>query len=103
MQITFKTKRGAVVLSLQKLRLFRRVAVLEERVDKLERILMQPVETEGRTVESHERNGGRLPEADFSASDAFVEWTEGEEVAKRMREERLRGAEERAERGGDGV
>lgn len=103
MQVKIKTKRGTVELSLQKLRLFRRVAVLEERVAKLERILMQPAETECRPVESHERNGGRLPEADFSASDVFTEWTEGEEVAKRMREERLRGAEERAERGGDGV
>ena len=100
MQINIKTKRGTVSLSLQKLRLFRRVSLLEERVGELERHLMKPV-TAGVPTKAEVRDGGRLPEEDFSSSDVFTEWTEGAEVAEQRRQERVRDAEERAKRGGE--
>ena len=102
MQINIKTKRGTVSLSLQKLRLFRRVSLLEERVGELERHLMEP-KTMGIPPEAKGLDGGRLPEEDFSSSDVFTEWTEGAEVAEQRRQERVRDAEERAKRGGESV
>lgn len=102
MQITIKTKRGTVALSFRKLRLFRRVSLLEERVGELERHLMKPT-TMGIPPEAKVMDGGRLPEEDFSSSDVFTEWTEGAEVAEQRRQERVRGAEERAKRGGEGA
>lgn len=102
MQITIKTKRGTVALSFRKLRLFRRVSLLETRVGELERLTEKLVAVDVPTREA-ERDGGRLPEEDFSSSDVFTEWTEGAEVAEQRRQERVRDAEERAKRGGEGA
>ena len=102
MQITIKTKRGTVALSFRKLRLFRRVSLLETRVGELERLTEKLVAVDVPTREA-ERDVGRLPEEDFSSSDVFTEWTEGAEVAEQRRQERVRDAEERAKRGGEGA
>ena len=98
MQITIKTKRGTVALSFQKLRLFRRISLLEERVGELERLTKKLV-AEGVPARGAAEDGGRLPEEDFSSSDVFTEWTEGAEVAEQRRQERMRDAEERVKKG----
>ena len=113
MQVNIKTKRGTVVLSFNKLRVFRRLNLLEDRMTAVEeKIKKLGAVAEGcpyknRAKESVERPTPKR-DADnaepYTALDLYTEWTEGEDVAKQRREEREREAHRRAqERGGSGV
>lgn len=102
MQITIKTKKGAVELSFRRLRLFRRVAALEARVEGLERLaqgLARP-EKEASGGTSEPKDGGRIP-VGMMATYVYTAWTEGEEAAEKLVAEHKRDAESRAVKGGD--
>lgn len=113
MQINIKTKRGIVVLSFRKLRVFRRLNLLEDRMtaaeDKIKRLaaVAEGCPYKHRAEEPVERPTPKREDnstEQYTALDLYAEWTEGEDVAKQRREEREREARQRAqERGGSGA
>lgn len=91
-----------VELALGKLRLFRRVRVLEakqEATEKTVAALIRRVEALEEAVEKDRAEGpaggSEEPSQDYNTEETFVCWTEGETDANKMREERLRAARER--------
>ena len=91
-----------VELALGKLRLFRRVRVLEakqEATEKTVAALIRRVEALAEVVEKDRAEwpagGAEEPSQEYNTEETFVCWTEGETDANKMRDERLRAARER--------
>lgn len=113
MQINIKTKRGTVELSLSKLRLFRRVRVLENRGEATEHMVaalfrrMSAAEAEIKRlaaiaeacpyknraeepVERREPERGIGNTDQYTSEELYLAWTEGEEAVNQLRAERAR-------------
>ena len=96
-----------VELALGKLRLFRRVRVLEakqEATEKTVAALIRRVEALEEVVEKDRAEGpaggAEEPSQEYNTEETFVCWTEGETDANKMRDERLQAARKR---GGSGA
>lgn len=107
MQINIKTKRGTVELSLRKLRVFRRLNRLEERMTAAEERIKKLVafaenspdkDRAAEPVERREAEQGRGNTEQYTSEELYLAWTEGEEAVNQLRAERAR-----AERGGSGA
>lgn len=107
MQVKIKTKRGTVELSFRKLRIFHRLNGLEDRMQAVEAQIKKirgiaeacPYQHhQHRAAEPVERTAD-MPEG-YNTDEVILCWTEGEDVANRQRDERLRAARER---GGSGA
>lgn len=91
-----------VECALGKLRLFRRVRVLEakqEATEKTVAALIRRVEALEEAVEKDRAEGptggAEEPSHEYNTEETYVCWTEGETEANRMRDERLQAARER--------
>ncbi len=96
-----------VELALGKLRLFRRVRVLEAKqwsTEKTVAALIRRVEALEEAVERDRAEasagGAEEPSQEYNTEETFVCWTEGKPEADMMRDERLQAARER---GGSGA
>ncbi len=107
MQINIKTKRGTVELSFSKLRIFRRLNRLEERMQAAEEKIKKLIAVaegcpyKNRTAEPVERREperGRGNTDQYTGEELYLAWTEGEEAVNQLRAERARVA-----KGGSGV
>lgn len=99
MQVKIKTKKGTVELSFRKLRIFRRLNVLEERMQTAEE---QIKKLRGFAEDYPYQNRAAKPadisvepSQEYNTEETFICWTEGETDANKMRDERLRAARER--------
>ena len=91
-----------VEIALGRLRLFRRVRVMEAKQESTEKTvasLIRRVESledaVGRDRAEGPAGGSEKPSQDYNTEETFVCWTEGETDANKMRDERLRAARER--------
>jgi len=102
MQVKIKTKRGTVELSFEKLRIFRRLNRLEERMQAAEERIKKLVAVaescpyQNRAADSVERREP-APEAErredreaYTPDEMYLAWTEGEEAVRQLRAERER-------------
>ena len=95
MQVNIKTKRGTVELSFEKLRIFRRLNRLEERMQAAEeriKKLVAVAESQNRgaePVERHEVDPKEGREA-YTPDEMYLAWTEGEDAVRQLRAERER-------------
>ena len=91
-----------VEIALGKLRLFRRVRVLEAKQESTEKTvaaLIRRVEALEEAVEKDRAaepvDRAAEPSQEYNTEETYVCWTEGETEANRMRDERLQAARER--------
>jgi len=98
MQVKIKTKRGTVELSFEKLRIFRRLNRLEERMQAAEERIKKLVAVAescpyqnraADSVERHEVDPKEGREA-YTPDEMYLAWTEGEEAVRQLRAERER-------------
>ena len=98
MQITIKTKRGTVELSFEKLRIFRRLNRLEERMQEEEERVKKLIAVaesclcQNRAADSVERREVD-PKEDreaYTPDEIYLAWTEGEDAVRQLRAERER-------------
>ena len=96
-----------VEIAVGRLRLFRRVRVMEAKQESTEKTvaaLIRRVEALEDAVEKDRAEGpaggAEEPSQDYNTEETFVCWTEGETEANRMRDERLQATRER---GGSGA
>lgn len=98
MQVKIKTKRGTVELSFEKLRIFRRLNRLEERMQAAEERIKKlvavaencPYQNRGaEPVERHEVDQKKDREA-YTPNELYIAWTEGEDAVRQLRAERER-------------
>lgn len=91
-----------VEIALGRLRIFRRVRVMEakqEATEKTVAALIRRVEALEEAVEKDRAEGpaggAEEPSQEYNTEETYVCWTEGEPEANRMRDERLQAARER--------
>lgn len=96
MQVNIKTKRGTVELSFSKLRIFRRLNRLEERMQSAEeRIKKLVAVAEARLDNNHSVEPAPEPERRedreaYTPDELYLAWTEGEEAVNQLRAEKDR-------------
>lgn len=98
MQIKIKTKRGTVELSFEKLRIFRRLNRLEERMQVAEERIKKLIAVaescpyQNRAAEPVERHEGDQKEdrEAYTPDEMYLAWTEGEDAVRQLRAERER-------------
>ena len=91
-----------VELALGKLRLFRRVRVLEAKQEATERTVAALIRRVEALEEAFEKDRAAEPmdraaepSQEYNTEETFICWTEGETDANKMRDERLQAARER--------
>lgn len=98
MQVKIKTKRGTVELSFEKLRIFRRLKRLEERMQEEEERVKNLIAVaerclwQNRAADSAERREVD-PKEDreaYTPDEMYLAWTEGEDAVRQLRAERER-------------
>lgn len=105
MQVKIKTKRGTVELSFEKLRLFRRMRVVEAkeettaktvaallwRVERLEKVA-ESCPYQNRAADSVERRevDQKVDREAYTPDEMYLAWTEGEDAVRQLRAERER-------------
>ena len=98
MQVKIKTKRGTVELSFEKLRIFRRLNRLEERMQAAEEriekhiVLAEICSYQNRAADSVERRevDSKEDREAYTPDEMYLAWTEGEEAVRQLRAERER-------------